>query len=182
MFTPVTIDSRDALRAQNNGTLNFQSLNVRYLGPKALAMFFSGIETGVIIVLFARFFARKKERLAIQLLVYFATFMALYVAFENTCYIANRFFIFIFNCSHTTYSLFDIPLVLTGNRFQTATTFASWWRVSVLQFGNWVSGSYCHPVTSQLTSLHRFRPTHSPLPPSAPHHLPPFLLRIVGSF
>ncbi|KAI0269532.1 hypothetical protein BGY98DRAFT_300892 [Russula aff. rugulosa BPL654] len=40
----------------------------------------------------------KPERLAIQLLVYFVTFMAL---------------------------------------FQMATTFASWWRVSVLEFGNW---------------------------------------------
>lgn len=44
-------------------------------------MFISAIETGVIIVLLARFFARR-ERMAIQSLVYFVTFVALYVAFE----------------------------------------------------------------------------------------------------
>ncbi|KAI0269531.1 hypothetical protein BGY98DRAFT_300882 [Russula aff. rugulosa BPL654] len=96
MFRPVTVDSRD------DGTVNFQSLNKRFLGPKAVCVFISAIETGIIIVLFARFFVRKRERLAIQLLVYFVTFMAL---------------------------------------FQMATTFASWWRVSVLEFGNWAAVS-----------------------------------------
>ena len=77
MFRPVTIDSRD------DGTVNFQSLNKGYLGPKAVCVFISAIETGIIIVLFARFFVRKRETLAIQLLVYFVTLMALYVAFEH---------------------------------------------------------------------------------------------------
>ena len=77
MFRPVTVDSRD------DGTVNFQSLNKRFLGPKAVCVFISAIETGIIIVLFARFFVRKRERLAIQLLVYFVTFMALYVAFQH---------------------------------------------------------------------------------------------------
>jgi hypothetical protein len=86
MFRPVTIDSRDAIRSQlsqTNGTMNFQSLGMEFLGPKALSMFISAIETGVIIVLFARFFARRRERLVIQSLVYFVTFAALYVAFEH---------------------------------------------------------------------------------------------------
>ena len=81
MFRPVTIDSRDAISGQGNGTENFQSLNVKFLGPKALSLFISAMETGIIIVLFARFFVRRKERLAIQVLVYFVTFMSLYVAF-----------------------------------------------------------------------------------------------------
>jgi hypothetical protein len=33
-------------------------------------------------------------------------------------------------------------------------TFASWWRISVLDFGNWVSGSYYHSAVSQFLSLH----------------------------
>lgn len=82
MFTPITLDSRDAI-GQDNGTVNFPSLGVEFLGPNALSVFISAIETGVIIVLFARFFARKRERLAIQLLVYFVTFVALYVAFGH---------------------------------------------------------------------------------------------------
>ena len=63
--------------------MNFQSLGVGYLGPKAISMFISAIETGMIIVLFARFFVRRRERLTIQLLVYFVTFAAMYVAFEH---------------------------------------------------------------------------------------------------
>jgi hypothetical protein len=81
MFRPVTIDGSDAIRSQTNGTVNFQSLNVEYLGAKALSVFISAIETGMIIVLFARFLVRRRERLAIQILVYFVTFMALYVAY-----------------------------------------------------------------------------------------------------
>ena len=83
MFSPVAIDSRDAISSQANGTVIFQSLGVEFLGSRALSVFISAIETGVIIVLFARFFVRRRERLAIQLLVYFATFVALYVAFEH---------------------------------------------------------------------------------------------------
>ena len=79
MFRPVTIDSRDAISGQANGTTNIPSLGVEFLGPNALSVFISAIETGVVIVLFARFFFRKRERLAIQLLVYFVTFVALYV-------------------------------------------------------------------------------------------------------
>ena len=102
MFNPVTIDSRDAIRSQTNGTVNFQSLNVKYLGPKALSMFISAIETGMIIVLFARFLARKKERLAIQSLVYFVTFIALYVA---TYYIVNPYSDNFLTKIHTLYIL-----------------------------------------------------------------------------
>ena len=91
MFRPVMIDSRDSITSQGNGTLNFQSLNVQYLGPKALSVFICSIETGVIILLFARFFARKRERLAIQLLVYFVTFLALYVAFQHLPYCKSIF-------------------------------------------------------------------------------------------
>jgi hypothetical protein len=72
MFTPVTIDSRDF-----DATINFQSQGVKYLGPKSLGVLISAIETGMIIVLFTRFFARKSESLAIQILVYFVTFVAL---------------------------------------------------------------------------------------------------------
>jgi hypothetical protein len=91
MFRPVTIGNRDAIRSQSNGTLNFQSQGMEFLGPKALSMFISAIETGVIIVLFSRFFVRKRERLVIQFLVYFVTFMALCVAFE---YVRHRKSIF----------------------------------------------------------------------------------------
>jgi hypothetical protein len=84
MFRPaVTIDSRNDI-SPDNGTVNIPSLGIEFLGPNALSVFISAIETGVIIVLFARFFARKRERLAIQLLVYFSTVIALYVAFEHS--------------------------------------------------------------------------------------------------
>jgi hypothetical protein len=83
MFTPVTVDSRDAIGGSSNGTVDFPSLGIGFLGPNALSVFISAIETGMIIVLFARFFTRRRERLAIQLLVYFVTFVALYVAFEH---------------------------------------------------------------------------------------------------
>jgi len=53
-------------------------------------------------MLFARFIARRRERLAIELLVYFVTFAAL---------------------------------------FQMGATFASWWRISVINFGNWAAVS-----------------------------------------
>lgn len=78
------IDSRDAIRSEtNNGTLNFQTLDVEFLGSKALSVFIGAIETGMIILLFSRFIARRRERLAIQLLVYFVTFVTLYVAFKH---------------------------------------------------------------------------------------------------
>jgi hypothetical protein len=91
MFRPVMIDGRDAIRSQSNGTVNFQSLDVKFLGPKALSVFISAIETGMIIVLFARFFVRRRERLAIQLLVYFVTFVALYVALEHLLHYKSIF-------------------------------------------------------------------------------------------
>jgi len=80
MFRPVTIDSREAITGEANGTINFQALDARYLGPQAVSVFISAMEAGMIIVLFARFFVRR-ERLAIQLLVYFVTFLSLYVPF-----------------------------------------------------------------------------------------------------
>ena len=83
MFRPVTIDGRDAIRSQTNDTLNFQSLGVEFLGSRGLSMFISAIEIGMIIVLFARFVVRRRERLAIQLLVYFVTFATLYATFEH---------------------------------------------------------------------------------------------------
>jgi hypothetical protein len=75
MFRQVMLDSR------GDGTANFQSSNKKFLGPKAVCLFISAIETGMIILLFARFFVRKRERWAIWSLVYFVTFVALYVAF-----------------------------------------------------------------------------------------------------
>jgi hypothetical protein len=83
MFQPVTINSRDIISSQSNGTVNLPSLGVEFLGPNSLSVFISAIETGIIIVLFARFFVRKRERLAIQILVYFVTLVAMYVAFEQ---------------------------------------------------------------------------------------------------
>jgi hypothetical protein len=91
MSRPITIDSRDVISRRADGTVNFQSLDVKYLGPKALGMFISAIETGMIIVLFARFFVRKRERSAIQFLVYFVTFVALYVAFEHLLHCKSIF-------------------------------------------------------------------------------------------
>jgi hypothetical protein len=88
------IDGRDATTSQlsqSNGTMNLQSLGMEFLGPRALSLFISAIETGVIIVLFARFFARKGERLVIQLLVYFVTFVALCVAFEHLLHCKSIF-------------------------------------------------------------------------------------------
>lgn len=88
MFRSVTIDSRDAFSrldkrdSDSTGTMNFQAIQVEFLGSRALSLFISAIETGMIIVLLARFVVRRRERLAIRLLVYFATFLALYVVFE----------------------------------------------------------------------------------------------------
>ena len=102
------IDSRDG------GTENFESLNKRYLGPKAVCVFLSAIETGIIIVLFARFLVRKREILAIRLLVYFVTLVALYVqcCFRAPSTPANPFsddYLY----SHSYRS--DITLYLIGN-------------------------------------------------------------------
>jgi len=82
------IDARDATPGRSNGptlnlSLNVESLGVKFLGPAILSVFIGGIETGMIIVLFARFFVQRRERLAIQSLVYFVTFASLYVAFEH---------------------------------------------------------------------------------------------------
>ncbi|KAH9984461.1 hypothetical protein BJV77DRAFT_182305 [Russula vinacea] len=79
-------------------SLNIEADAVAFLGSNALCVFVSAIETGIIIVFLARFIARKKDRTAIQLLVYFASFVAF---------------------------------------FQMGLTFASWWDISVLAFGNW---------------------------------------------
>ena len=106
MFRPTMIDSRDTIRSEtSNGTLNFQTLDVEFLGSKALSVFIGAIETGMIIVLFSRFIVRRRERLAIQLLVYLVTFVALYVAFEHVIYYiaslnSDKFF-FQWNSSHT---------------------------------------------------------------------------------
>jgi len=62
-------------------SLNIQTNGRAFLGTNAVAVFISAIETGIVLVYFARFFARKNERMAIRLLVYFVTFVALYVAF-----------------------------------------------------------------------------------------------------
>lgn len=95
MFRPVTINGRDAVSGQANSTVNIPSLGIEFLGANALSLFISAIETGVIIVLFARFFVRKKEILAIQILVYFVTFAALYVApFEHLTALKIYFFFF----------------------------------------------------------------------------------------
>jgi hypothetical protein len=115
MFRPVTIDSRDAIRSQANGTLNFQALGVGFLGPKALSMFISAIETGMIIVLFARFFARRREGLVIQFLVYFVTFVALYVAFYIANLYSDNFLINSLTYPHFNISLIDREQVSNGN-------------------------------------------------------------------
>ena len=85
------IDSRDAILTQSNGTLNFQLLGTEFLGSRCLSMFISAIELGMIIVLFARFVVRRRERLVIQLLVYFVTLAALYVAFEHLLHCKSIF-------------------------------------------------------------------------------------------
>lgn len=97
MFRPVvTIDSRDAISNTTDGAVNIPSLAVEFLGQNALSVLFCAIETGAIIVLVARFFARKRERWAIQLLVYFVTLVAMYVwLFEH--YLPLR----IYSPSHT---------------------------------------------------------------------------------
>jgi hypothetical protein len=60
-------------------SLNSEAHGKALLGTNAACLFVSAIETGIVIVFFSRFFARKEERTAIQLLVYFVTFVALYV-------------------------------------------------------------------------------------------------------
>ena len=82
------IDDRDTTPSRSNGAplnlaFNVESLGVKFLGPPFLSVFIGAIETGMIIVLFARFFVQRRERLAIQFLVYFVTFASLYVAFEH---------------------------------------------------------------------------------------------------
>ncbi|KAI9462525.1 hypothetical protein F5148DRAFT_220281 [Russula earlei] len=56
-----------------------KDLGVAFLGPNSLALFISAIEMGVIVACFARFLARsEKERMAIRLLVYFVTCVAVF--------------------------------------------------------------------------------------------------------
>ena len=52
-----------------------ESLGYNFLAPYALALFISAIETGVIVVCFTRFLARRAdvEATPIKLLVYFLT-------------------------------------------------------------------------------------------------------------
>ena len=64
-------------------SLNIENQAQEFLGSNALCVFISAIETGIVLVFFARFVARKKERTAIQLLVYFVTSVALCVTFEQ---------------------------------------------------------------------------------------------------
>ena len=54
---------------------SIESLGYDFLAPYALSLFISAIETGVIVVCFARFLARRAdvEALPIKLLVYFLT-------------------------------------------------------------------------------------------------------------
>ena len=90
------IDARDATPSRSNGApfhlaYNVESLGAKFLGPALLSVFIGGIETGMIIVLFARFFVQRRERLAIQFLVYFVTFASLYVAFEHLLHCKSIF-------------------------------------------------------------------------------------------
>ena len=90
----------------------------------------------VIIVLFARFFARKRERLAIQFLVNFVTFAALYVAFEHFLNIySDNFLIKSLTYPHFGISLIDREQVSNGNdlRVMVANIGARLW-----QLGKWI--------------------------------------------
>jgi hypothetical protein len=86
MFSPVMLDIRDGVvgPGETNHTVNIPSIGTQLLGQSALSLFICAIETGMIFVLFARFFSRKSDRLAIRLLVHFVTLMSLYVAFEHS--------------------------------------------------------------------------------------------------
>ncbi|KAI9451549.1 hypothetical protein BJY52DRAFT_96740 [Lactarius psammicola] len=79
---------------------SIQVLGSDFLAPYSLSLFISALETGVIIVCFARFMARRAdaESYPIKLLVYFLTCASL---------------------------------------FQTGATFATWWKIFVVDFGNW---------------------------------------------
>jgi hypothetical protein len=67
-------------------------LGVSFLGPHALAMFISGIETGIIFACFARFLARsEKEKTSIKVLVYSLTCVAMCVRFSLSL---DGFFLF----------------------------------------------------------------------------------------
>lgn len=66
-----------------------------------------------------------------------------------------------------------LPHSAIGNSFQMGLTFASWWDISVLAFGNWVgklslSSSTC---VSKLSIPYATRASISPSPP-LPHLLP----------
>jgi len=180
MFRPITIDDRDAISSQANGTVNIPSLGVEFLGPNALSVFISAIETGVIIVLFARFFARKRERLAIQLLVYFVTFAALYVAFGHSLlcksiYTDNFFKIKLLTYySHFDISLIDREQVSNGNDLRVMVANIG---VGLWQLGKWILLSSGSILISMFPSTQPFIS-----PPSAHHRVPPFLLRIGGCF
>ena len=56
-----------------------KSLGSHFLASYGLCFFFSAVETGVILVLFSRFLARRAfaESTTIKLLVYFVTFFSL---------------------------------------------------------------------------------------------------------
>ncbi len=173
MFRPVTIDSRGAISSQANGTVNVPSLGIEFLGPNALSVFISAIETGIIIVLFARFFARGRERLAIQLLVYFVTFAALYVAFEHLLLVylySDKFLIKLLTHPHFDISLTDREQVSNGNDLRVMVANIG---AGLRQLGKWILLSSGGISISKSPSPNATRSFISP--PSAPRRLSLFV-------
>ncbi|KAN0141175.1 hypothetical protein V8E53_000931 [Lactarius tabidus] len=96
-----------------------ETLGSDFLAPYALSLFISALETGIIIVCFARFLARRadSESAPIKLLVYFLTCASL---------------------------------------FQTAMTFGAWWKIFVVDFGNWTTAgvpAWPQKIHTSLTTL-----------------------------
>ena len=72
----MSIDIRFGTWAANDAVLpSIEELGCNFLAPYALTLFISALETGVIVVCFTRFLARRAdtENTPIKLLVYFLT-------------------------------------------------------------------------------------------------------------
>jgi len=134
-----------------------ESLGTAYLAPHAIAIFISALEMGIIVTCFTRFLVRsEKERTGIRFLVYFLTCVAVYVSFFLLCLAVLSLTREYLNLSLDATSIDNLtpctmpchllisPWARTS-RLQTGATFATWWKISVRDYGNWVGKFSCFP-------------------------------------
>jgi len=138
-----------------------EQLGYAFLVPSALTALISAVETGIIITCLVCFLAHsKKERRAIKALVYIVSCIAMYISsILCTC------LYYIFPHSHPRFFALSALSDQLQNRFQTAMTFAMFWRLFVLDFENGVRAHFClrrHGLISCAPYLLFPLPTYSP--------------------